>query len=144
MNKLLYFIILICLSFYSCNMKADNNSIEKWKQEIMETEKSFAKMVREEGLHKAFMAYAAEDAVLREVKEETGLRGKIIRKGKVFEVTDKWGRWVIMTFLVEVASTEISIDRREHSEAVWIKPENIDKYDLVAGVKKDLKVLQLL
>ncbi|MGB6838931.1 MAG: NUDIX hydrolase [Microgenomates group bacterium] len=86
----------------------------------------------------------AEDAVLREVKEETGLKGKIIKTGRVFEVTDKWGRWVIMTFLVEVASTEISIDKEEHSEAVWIKPEEINKYNLVAGVEKDLKVLQLL
>ncbi len=64
MNKLLYFIILVCLSFYSCNMKPNKISIEKWKQEILETEKSFAKMAREEGLQKAFMTYAAEDAVL--------------------------------------------------------------------------------
>jgi ADP-ribose pyrophosphatase YjhB (NUDIX family) len=39
---------------------------------------------------------AAEDAVLREVEEETGLTGKIIKAGKVFEVSDDWGRWVII------------------------------------------------
>ena len=34
----------------------------------------------------------AEKTVLREVKEETGLDGKIEESGKVFEVTDEWGR----------------------------------------------------
>lgn len=38
--------------------------MEKWKQEIAETEKSFAAMAEEEGISKAFMSYAAEDAVL--------------------------------------------------------------------------------
>ncbi len=84
---------------------------------------------------------AAEDAVLREVKEETGLAGKIVKKGEVFEVTDKWGRWVIMVFLVRVRGAKVCIDTNEHSEFVWINPKDINKYDLVAGVEKDLKVL---
>ena len=45
-------------------METDKSSVEKWKQEILETEQSFAKMVKEEGIHKAFIAYAADDAVL--------------------------------------------------------------------------------
>jgi ketosteroid isomerase-like protein len=42
----------------------ENDSVEKWKDEILETEKNFAKMAGEEGISKAFMTYAAEDAVL--------------------------------------------------------------------------------
>ena len=38
--------------------------IELWKQEILQTEKEFAQMVREKGMHEAFVTYAAEDAVL--------------------------------------------------------------------------------
>jgi len=45
-------------------MKTDKNAVEKWKQEILATEQSFAKMVKEEGIHQAFITYAAEDAVL--------------------------------------------------------------------------------
>lgn len=39
-------------------------SIEKWKQEILETESNFADMAKEKGINKAFLTYAAEDAVL--------------------------------------------------------------------------------
>lgn len=39
-------------------------SIEKWKSEIIKTEQEFAEMALNEGISKAFMAYAAEDAVL--------------------------------------------------------------------------------
>jgi ketosteroid isomerase-like protein len=36
----------------------------KWKKEILETERAFAEMVANEGLHKAFTTFAADDAVL--------------------------------------------------------------------------------
>lgn len=45
-------------------MKTNEETIEKWKGEILETEQSFAKMTKEEGIQKAFLNYAAEDAVL--------------------------------------------------------------------------------
>lgn len=38
--------------------------MEKWKQEIRETEQNFSKMAGEEGIYKAFTTFAAEDAVL--------------------------------------------------------------------------------
>ena len=38
--------------------------MEAWKQEILETEKNFATMVQKEGLHKAFVAFADDNAVL--------------------------------------------------------------------------------
>ena len=87
---------------------------------------------------------AAEDEVLREVKEETGLNGHIDKAGKVFEVTDDWGRWVIIPFLVNVKSNQVAIDPREHSASVWIKPEDVTKYDLVKGVEEDLKAVGLI
>lgn len=86
---------------------------------------------------------AAEDGVLREVKEETGLCGQISKAGKIFEVTDKWGRWVIMSFLVNVKSDKVILDKREHSEMAWIRPADVNKYDTVRGVKEDLKAVGL-
>lgn len=58
--KNLYTIIIIFI-FYSCTMQ---NNIEKWKEEIKETEHDFALMVQKEGVEKAFLAFADEKAVL--------------------------------------------------------------------------------
>jgi NADH pyrophosphatase NudC (nudix superfamily) len=47
---------------------------------------------------------SAEEAVLREIKEETNLKVKIIKSGKPFEAKDIWGRWIIIPFLFSVRS----------------------------------------
>lgn len=64
MQKFYALILAIFLLSYSCAMKKDTGSIGKWKNEILETEQSFAKMAKEEGIQKAFLTYAAKDAVL--------------------------------------------------------------------------------
>lgn len=64
MSKLFFFIITASLFLNSCNTKPDIKSMEKWKQEIRQTELDFAKMAKEEGIEKAFITYAAEDAVV--------------------------------------------------------------------------------
>jgi ketosteroid isomerase-like protein len=45
-------------------MEIEKDSVEKWKDEIVETEKNFATMAEENGIPEAFISYAAEDAVL--------------------------------------------------------------------------------
>lgn len=86
----------------------------------------------------------AEDAVLREIKEETGLDGTIEKKGKVFEISDDYGRWIIMPFLVSVNSNIVEIDSGEHSEYSWVRPKEIHNFDLIAGVEQDLKSVGVL
>lgn len=66
-----FFIFLILIS---CNMGEHKNSIEKWKQEILDTEHDFAEMAKKEGIKKAFLNYAADDVVL--------LRSKKLVEGK--------------------------------------------------------------
>ena len=60
LQLLLVLTVLIC----SCNTNTQEESLEKWKNEIIDTEKAFADMAQKEGIAKAFVAYAAEDAVL--------------------------------------------------------------------------------
>ncbi|MBI2671853.1 NUDIX hydrolase [Candidatus Woesearchaeota archaeon] len=86
----------------------------------------------------------AEDCVLREVKEETNLKGKIVKSGQVFETEDKYGRWIIIPFLITVKSDKVKIDIKEHSEYKWINPDRIDNFKTVADLKKDLKRVGLL
>ena len=64
MARFFYFIISICLFLVSCNTKPDKKLIEKWKQEVRDTELSFSKMAGEEGIYKAFKSFAAKDAVI--------------------------------------------------------------------------------
>jgi len=45
-------------------MKTTPGTIEKWKNEILETEQEFAKMAKKEGIKMAFLEFAAEEAVL--------------------------------------------------------------------------------
>ena len=87
---------------------------------------------------------AAEDTVIREIKEETGLNAKILKRGNLFEVEDKKKnkRWVVTCFLCKVNSNKAILDH-ENTEFRWIDFKDINKYDTVPGLKKDLKVLGL-
>ncbi len=87
----------------------------------------------------------AEDSVLREIKEETDLDAKIVKKGKLFQTNDKIrGRtWIIIPFLCKVKSKNVKLDH-ENVEFKWINYKDINKYKTVPGLEKDLKVLGLL
>lgn len=67
-------ILIITLLLFSCEAKKPDLT-EQWKQEILESEKNFATMVQEEGIHNAFVAYAADDAVV--------MRNNALVKGKI-------------------------------------------------------------
>ncbi len=87
---------------------------------------------------------SCENAVLREIKEETNLNTKIISSGKVFEVTDNYGRWIIVPYLCESENEKSLRLSDEHTEFVWIKPEEWNKYDCVAGMEQDLRAVGLI
>jgi len=64
MKIVLHLILLIPIFLFSCTSKTKKKSIEKWKNEIIEVENNFAIMAQKEGIPEAFIAFAAEDAVL--------------------------------------------------------------------------------
>lgn len=88
---------------------------------------------------------SGEDAVIREIKEETGLDAEIITKGKIIEVEDKTKEknWVIMVFLCETGKTDIKLDY-ENSEYRWITKDDFRKFKFVPGIVDDAKSVGLL
>lgn len=64
MNFKIIIAFLILVSFYSCDMAKDRDAMQQWKQEILKSEADFAKMASEKGIHDAFVAFAAEEAVI--------------------------------------------------------------------------------
>ncbi|MDI6917229.1 MAG: NUDIX pyrophosphatase [Thermoplasmatales archaeon] len=79
-----------------------------------------------------------EETALKEIREETGIEAKLIRKGKTIHVKDKEGEWWVHPFLFEMKSGSIKIDW-EHVEYRWIRPEEIKNYDTVPMLKEALE-----
>ena len=86
---------------------------------------------------------SAEEAVLREVKEETALEGIIKKSGSVFEVVDEWARWIIIPFLILAKSNKVVIDTREHSDFRWVRVNEVSSFECVKGIEEDLKAVGL-
>ena len=51
--------------------------------------------------------------------------------------------WIVVPFLCEVKSRNIKLDH-ENTEYRWISHKDLGKYPTVPGLKKDLKVLNLI
>jgi PncC family amidohydrolase len=83
------------------------------------------------------------DQAYSEISEETELYKKdlkLVKKGKPLEVIDKDlnRKWIVHPFLFHVkAPDKIKIDW-EHTEAKWIKPSELKKFDTVPGLAKAL------
>ncbi len=83
------------------------------------------------------------DQAFTEISQETQLFKKdikLIKKGRPLEVIDKDlnRKWIVHPFLFHVkAPDKIKIDW-EHTEARWIKPSELKKYETVPGLAKAL------
>jgi len=86
----------------------------------------------------------AEDSCLREIKEETGLDTQIIKTGKIIEVIDEKNnkKWVIAVYLCEADKTDVKLCH-ENVEFKWVSLDELDDYEFVPGLTKDLKSLGL-
>ena len=58
-------VLLIASLISACSQVANDEQTSQWKNEIIKTEKAFSDMAVNEGISKAFLAFAAEDAVLK-------------------------------------------------------------------------------
>ncbi|WP_347922567.1 DUF4440 domain-containing protein [Pontimicrobium sp. SW4] len=70
MKNFMFIIICLFLILLGCNnIESSPELIEKWKQEIVDTELAFAKMAKEKSIPEAFLAFAADDVVIKKGKK---------------------------------------------------------------------------
>ena len=89
-----------------------------------------------------------EEKVRFEIQEELGLKDsdiKEIKQGETYLFLDKEldREWIRHVFLVEITNPNLKLSW-EHSEFVWITPEDSKNYTATPGFLEDLeKVLKL-
>jgi len=72
---------------------------------------------------------SAEDCMMREAKEESGLDVKIIRSGPLLEYKDEYGAAISVPFVIGSERGKVSLT--EHSEFKWVDPADATKYRVV-------------
>jgi 8-oxo-dGTP pyrophosphatase MutT (NUDIX family) len=81
-------------------------------------------------------------AALRELKEETGLKGQVLRTGESFVLDTVDGMFRIHPFLILVeGEPELN---EEHTEYEWIEPSDLEDFETVKGLDTDLEKLDVL
>jgi ADP-ribose pyrophosphatase YjhB (NUDIX family) len=86
----------------------------------------------------------AEEAAIRELKEETNLDGDIVKTADPLIHNTKDQRWIILAYMIKVSDiTQIKIDENESQDHRWIElnDELVNKY---VGLKETLRILGLL
>ena len=77
----------------------------------------------------------AEDAIVREVKEETGLDSVaeellIVQQAIYPKDYHKHEHYIFMDYICRARSSEVKLDGRELQSYIWVKPEDALKLDL--------------
>lgn len=77
-----------------------------------------------------------EDAALRELDEETGLKGEVVSSGESFPI--QIPPVEVYPVLVKVDEEKVELSR-EHSEYQWVERSELDVLKTVPKLKQDLK-----
>lgn len=77
----------------------------------------------------------AEDAIVREVREETGLDSVaiellIVQQAIYPKHYQKHEHYVFMDYVCKASNSDVKLDGRELQSYVWVKPEDALKLDL--------------
>lgn len=80
-----------------------------------------------------------EEAACRELQEETGLDGDIVRSGDTYLNDGELGTWRIHPFLVEVDSREVLLCH-EHDDYHWIALDQLEDFDTLGELQAPKKL----
>lgn len=84
----------------------------------------------------------SREAALRELKEETGLKGEIRREGSNYIGEGELGLWKIHPYYVKVEDRDVELNH-EHSDYKWLTLEQLKQHDTM-GQLKSLKALNII
>lgn len=84
------------------------------------------------------------DAVLRELREETGLDGKVGEAVGWIELVGRRRHYVVVDYRVEVDPDAIPVAGTDASDAAWVAFEDLGHWDLVDGLLQFLADNQVI
>lgn len=82
----------------------------------------------------------AREAALRELEEETGFLGEVVRSAEPVKVDTEDGDFLIHPFLVVVKGTKPQLSK-EHTRWKWVFAEELSDLDTVPELDEDLRAL---
>jgi 8-oxo-dGTP diphosphatase len=85
---------------------------------------------------------SAEECMLREAREEAGMRMKIVRLGPLIEYLDAYGRAVAVPFILKPEAGR-KVVPSEHSEFRWVTMRELERYEIVPDLEKALELFRL-
>ncbi len=71
-----------------------------------------------------------KEIALREIKDELGVEGKIVREGPKYNLETNDSNWTVVTFLAKISDNDIILNK-EHTEYKWINPNEVRQYETV-------------
>lgn len=81
-----------------------------------------------------------EEAGMRELKEETGLTGKVLKTGVSGIIEADIGDIEIHPFLILVENDDVELSR-EHTDYQWVDQKEIGDFETVKGIEKELEAV---
>ena len=84
-----------------------------------------------------------QEGALRELKEETGMVGEVLRTGDPFQVKTEMYHFRIHPVLIDVEYGEIDLTE-EHEDYEWIEIGEVGKYNTVPQLKENLEAVDVL
>src|SRR3989339_850112 len=82
----------------------------------------------------------AEETILREIKEETKVKAKLIKTADPYIIKVTNERWIIIPFLLEAKDNSFKLNKKDHSELKWV---SLDELSKINELKEDIKQLKI-